>query len=215
MAYITNHLPRPNLKKEFKRPDHPNIVAIFDDLYVVGIHRSMRKLTSELATEGEYVTGDRQIDRNAMMDIEPVPMTINRMVEHFRDGADIYLRSSEQASKIYDAIERHLAAWRNLVNEGLGVSDGPLDDLIVMDRFSLNVFRVAKYFKANKVYGEGFHNFSNLMYTGGSSSTLFIDGQALPTASVGDIVHPEDLTHESGSTVFQRALVESRMGNRG
>lgn len=115
------------------------------------------KTTDEIRLYGTLSNGDKEKDRQMAKEPMLIHLTINEMVEHYRNGSNVSIVNQADTVKIYDLIMKHLAMWLEYVKWSGVTRNAPYADLIDMDRF------------ATAVHGHAKFNFAN----NGSASTLF------------------------------------------
>lgn len=92
---------------------------------------------------GMPTVGDPVIDRE--MHTQPIHtyMTIDKMVEYFRNGITVSVHNHADTKRIYDIIATYINTWKHHLDRGINVGGAPIDDLILLDRFAGIVFEHA------------------------------------------------------------------------
>lgn len=81
----------------------------------------------------------------SMLNTTTVMITINDMVEKYKNGFKISIVNYEDMSFIYDVIQDHLLAWRNRRITSLNSTSTNVDnDLIDLDSFANEIFGIHK-----------------------------------------------------------------------
>lgn len=125
------------------RPD--TTVALWDDLYLVRYPKLQTTSIEYLKTFGTYITGDKNIDKTLANEWITSMISISKMVDFYKDGAQIKIVNEGDVVKIYTAISDHLEQWINYLRFGINTGNSPIDDLIAMDRFAHEIYEHAKY----------------------------------------------------------------------
>ena len=203
--------------KHKKHDLHPNIVAIFDKLYRVSIPTRMMHSIEEQRMFGVRAIGDKTLD-NALVNERTITwISIDKMVEYFKDGVTVGIVDPEDCKRIYEAISPHLSHWIAHFQRGVNFSNAPVEDLILMDKFAATVYSHAKYHFTTDLMtsgvGEKMKQFMPL-----NPLTFFKSGPVLTnknkTAYESDrLAHtfkPKEAEHESLADVFKRAAIKLR-----
>lgn len=90
--------------------------------------------------------GIKELDHGMVNERIETFLTIDQMVEHFRNGTVVGVKKIEDTKTIYDCITTYLNAWKRQLEHGLNNRDAPIDDLILLDQFANAVYAHAKYF---------------------------------------------------------------------
>lgn len=99
----------------------------------------------DLRRFGIPTSGDRARDRDMMDSRVDRYLSINEMVEYFRQGIEIGVCADKDTKKIYEYISDHLEAMKEEVRRSFSTAHLPVDDLILMDQFANSVYENAKY----------------------------------------------------------------------
>lgn len=99
----------------------------------------------ELAEDGMPTSGD--IHHDHAMQWEPilVSLPIHRLAELWSQGANISLVNRSDAPKIFEAISKHLRAWKDHIANSYHPNKPPYDDLLLLDQFANIVYEHARY----------------------------------------------------------------------
>lgn len=120
-------------------------IAIWDILYLVRIPIKHMLSVEYLRHFGMPTSGVKEIDAEQNKQLITTYMSIEKMVELFKNGANILLGEKDAPKKIYDAVSKHLEAWKYQIENGVNVGDAPYDDLLALDAFANTVYEHAKY----------------------------------------------------------------------
>lgn len=99
----------------------------------------------DLEENGLPTSGDMHHDHAMMWEPRLISIPIHRMADLWQSGANISLVNRSDAPKIYEAIEKHLHAWRDHIANSYNPSKPPYDDLLVLDQFAHIVYEHAKF----------------------------------------------------------------------
>lgn len=133
---------------------------IWENLYGARVAYVDTLSVERIKNSGLYSTGNRQLDRQMHQDQVNVMISIDAMVEYFRSGVVIHFTRPADTRDIYDIVNNYLLAWKAQVENGLNLSDVPVDDLMVLDRFAEKIYPLALKFGAvRKNLGSSFANF--------------------------------------------------------
>lgn len=116
--------------------------AIWDYLYLVRYPVQMARSVEDIRMFGVPVTGDKKKDKHVMDEQGWRWMNINDMVELFREGVPVYLKT-EDTKPVYEAISAHICAWKKQLEFGFNNGNAPVADLILMDEFANSVYEHA------------------------------------------------------------------------
>lgn len=99
---------------------------------------------AHIAQNGVYVTGIKSLDKALKNDWVRRYLTIDKMVDFYQQGVTVRVIDVADTKDIYDTVQTHLTLWLDTIRTGLNISDAPISDLIVMDRFAATVYPFAK-----------------------------------------------------------------------
>lgn len=146
-------------------------VHIFEHHYKVKVPTLMSRSIQDLQVNGVILSGNRDFDKGIENELSLKWMTIDQMVEHFKQGCPVYITLYKDTKNIYEVIHLHLQTWAEYLNKGVNIGDAPIDDLMQLDAFAESIFEYAKYQYANsfledpiiqnlmRVSKYNFHNF--------------------------------------------------------
>lgn len=212
---FTNHLPRrhavpPEPPKKVKK-NHPYIEAIFSKLYKVKM-RSIDTLSIEEQREyGTYVTGNAGLDKASLEAYTWPHITIEKMVDYFKEGIHVYLVNPDDSKAIYEAVCNHTSMWRNQLHMAYNMGEAPLEDLIAMEQFASAIYSRAKfeYIKRPDTTNVVPGTLAHFLYNGsGLQSTTFnSDRKVLTSGIVQDRTSVKESEHNPDIAVFRNAFV--------
>lgn len=125
--------------------DDDTTKAIWEYLYLVRMAEIHSMSADYIKACGTYSTGNRETDRVLAKQSFQRWMPIHEMIEYYSKGATIGIVNQSDIPKIYDAIERHINCWGDMVSRGINIGDAPLEDLELMDQFANSLYAHAKY----------------------------------------------------------------------
>lgn len=99
----------------------------------------------ELEEHGLPTSGDIHHDHAMQWEPRLVSLPIHRMAELWSNGANISLVDRSDAPKIFEAISKHLHAWKDHMTNAYHPSKPPYEDLLILDQFASVVYDKAKF----------------------------------------------------------------------
>lgn len=127
---------------------------IFDDFYMIRVPAFATKSDIELRLFGTVYTGNPDIDKGHLDEIVTVMWSINRMVESSKKGIPIRVVNPTDTKKMFEAINKHLNAWKNYKETGININTIPYNDLIALDEFAGRLYEYVKFEYAEPVHQE-------------------------------------------------------------
>ena len=125
---------------------HATLTAlIFDELFPAKIRQIDLVGDIELKMFGFPTTLDKAVDNSMKNSLTDIMISINGMVTHFEKGVVVRV-SDIVAKQIYDIINPYLHCWLDVITYGMNVSNAPLDDLKLLDKFAAKVYPYASAF---------------------------------------------------------------------
>lgn len=193
----------------------PTLESIFKITYRVLLKNRDLRSIEEQRLRPDLSTGDKRVDSVLGESLVPAYITINDMVEYYRDGVVFHLTDSEAPKKIYEAVTEHTGRWREALQYSMNISAAPVEDLILMEQFVSSIYEYARFEYAKRpAFDSRSGTLTAFLYSGsGLSSGTFMNGETVKSA-LSDGVKPEDQRHNPDISVFQRAIVESVGANR-
>lgn len=193
------------------KKQHENIEAIFFKSYRILIAARYVRSIEEQRMQGDLGTGDRRMDEVLGDTKMPVYVTINDMVEYFREGIDFVLTGENDSKSIYEAIVAHTGTWRKQLRHVMNVGNAPLEDLILMEQFAAKFYAYAKFeYEKRPKFEAATGTLAAFLYSGSvvRGSTI-VDGQIASSNIDRDNVDVKTLTHEPNIDIFRQALVDN------
>ena len=127
--------------------------GIFKQLYKVRIPSINLLSRDELEEFGRPTTGDPLYDRAVMSELRLVMIPISKMVEYYKEGAQVRVVDHQDCERIYRAIENHLNAWKDKLTKSMNVGSAPIQDLKDLDEFASIVYPHAAPLLTNEFIG--------------------------------------------------------------
>lgn len=218
MAF-TNHGPRwyanPKQKPILKKKQHPNIEAIFEKTYKVKIKSRDTISIEEQRMFGVIGTGDKHIDKALANEMRYAYITINDMVEYFREGISFYLTAEEDSKTIFEAVTAHTSNWRAALKYAYNMGDSPVEDLILMEKFASGIYAHAKFeYEKRPSYNAASGTLAAFLYSASAlpGVTYLNDVRQTSVTQHAEERNVKELKHEPDIDVFQKALIQN-MGN--
>lgn len=200
-----------------KHEKHPNIVAIFDKLYRVTIPTRMMQTIEEQRAFGVRAIGDRTLDNALINERTTTWISIDRMIEYYKDGVTVGIIDPADCKRIYEAISPHLSHWIGHFQRGVNFSNAPVEDLILMDKFAATVYSHAKYHFTTDLMatgvGEKMRTFMPLNPMNFFKSGPILTNKTKTSYEADKLAHtfnPKEAEHESLADVFKRAAIRLR-----
>lgn len=94
---------------------------------------------------GMPVSGNPEYDRQIASELVQRMLTIAEMIEFFNNGVTVRVCNYKDTKEIYERISDHLNTWKQHLEESWHTKGAPIDDLILMDKFAVSVYKHAKY----------------------------------------------------------------------
>lgn len=118
---------------------------IWDYYFKVRISYLQARSIDHIKLLGVNITGNKDVDNDIENQLITTYMSINSMIDYFKEGVTIRVVEYKDTKTIYEYISLHLAAWKERLFRGINIGNAPVDDLIVMDYFASTVYEHAKY----------------------------------------------------------------------
>ena len=114
--------------------------------YKVRVANIQARSIEDIIENGSYISGEEDFDHMAAWTRELRMINIVRMATLWNQKANIYLSDVKDSKKIYDAISKHLIAWRIFLTGSYNtVIKPPVDDLLLLDQFASMIYEHAKW----------------------------------------------------------------------
>ncbi len=118
---------------------------LWDYYYRVKLPYLQTRTTDELKNLGVNVSGIPAIDNDIPNQEFVTMISINKMVEFYKEGVQIKVMDRKDTKEIYDSISKHIQAWKEYLHTGINIGAAPVEDLIALDQFANTVYEHAKY----------------------------------------------------------------------
>jgi hypothetical protein len=92
---------------------------------------------------GFPASGDAQFDQETANELVIRMLSIDQMVEFFKQGVTIHVVNPKDTKEIYERISAHLLAWKETLRTSFNNRAAPIDDLLLLDKFASVVYRHA------------------------------------------------------------------------
>lgn len=99
----------------------------------------------QLEEDGLPTSGDKHHDHAMQWEPRLMSIPIHRMAELWAAGANIALINKTDAPKIFEAISKHLHAWKDHIANSYHPNKPPYEDLLVLDQFATIMYDHAKF----------------------------------------------------------------------
>ena len=119
--------------------------ALWFDRYQCRVPYIQTLSIDELSENGLPTSGDIHHDHAMQWEPRLISLPIHRIAELWNEGANISLVKRTDAPKIFDAISKHLHAWKDHIANSYHPSTPPYDDLLLLDQFANVIYEHAKF----------------------------------------------------------------------
>lgn len=218
MADFCNHIPRKPkvVTPKVAKKRHPNIVAIFEKQYRVMVMQGNLHSIEYIREMGTLGSGDPNIDHNQQNTLVPIYITINTMVEYFRDSINLYMTPGDDSKNIYEAIVNHTSVWRAALRDAFNIGSAPIEDLILMEQFAASVYENAKFEYFDKPQGTNPKgSLADFLYNGSGLRGTMYSGTRNKMPELQSSSHtsskwnPHVQKHNPDIDIFRDALMRS------
>lgn len=210
-----NHAPKRHaVPKEPPKPvkkKHPNIVAIFEKTYKVYMRTSDTVTIKEQRTFGKLRTGDKYLDEALENELTTVLLTINDMVEYYKEGISFHLANEEDAKSIYEAVQAHTGEWRDALRYAYNMGDAPIEDLIHMENFTATIYQHAKFsYEKRPEFNAATGTLAAFLYSKNAlpGITYINNNRTEARDESGERRNVKELKYEPNIDVFKNALMQ-------
>lgn len=193
--------------------EHPNIHALFKKRYRV-LARSRDLVSIEEQREhGMVSTGNRRLDDMLSNQLTTTFMSVNEMVEYFKEGISFRLTAAGDSKQIYEDIVAHTGAWRETLMYSMNVGSAPVEDLIELENFAAAVYEHARFEFAKPSETKGMHPtlIEFLFSKPTMESSTQRNGEYMSVGGDNSGVKTKELVHVPDVDIFKRAVV-SQLG---
>lgn len=130
----------------FIRPENRDTrYALWFERYACRVPFIQTLSIDELMENGMPTSGDIHHDHATQWEPRLISIPIHRMAELWSAGANVSLVKREDAPRIYEAINAHLMAWKEHIENAYHPRSPPYDDLLVLDQFANVVYTHARF----------------------------------------------------------------------
>ena len=137
----------PVKNSELKKED--TTYDIWCERYRVKMNELESRSISDIKFFGVRVTGNKKIDEALKNQHIFRWITIAQMVDYNEQSCLMGFGSIDDLKKIYQALYRHMLAWRRALSYGVNIYGSPIEDLLAMDRFCDNIWTKICYYITN------------------------------------------------------------------
>lgn len=118
---------------------------IWKKLFLCRVNGFKSRSIEDVEHFGVPASGDALYDQAMMQEDVQRMLCIDQMVEFFRNGVTVGVLKEKDTKVIYEHITDHLNAWKAKLENGWHISNAPIDDLILMDKFANAVHKHARH----------------------------------------------------------------------
>jgi len=154
---------------------------------------------------GSPDSGDSVIDQETANELVIRMLSINEMVEYFRNGVVVHVVNYSDTKEIYERISNHLNAWKLKIEREFHVRDAPVADLVLLDKFASTVYKHAVTLFDNTYADSILARQTSQLMKFNRQNILKQPDQVNPVTN--EIVHPERL---SMAESFDRSYPKSK-----
>jgi hypothetical protein len=189
------------------------LAGIFDILYLCRIPVTATKTIEQIRQFGMYSTGDKFLDKAQSRALTTTYLSIEKMAEIHASGAEVRLVKYTDVKPIYEAVTKHLIVWKNQLDSGVNLGTAPIEDLISLDQFAVDLYEHVKYEQ-----GQAGIDSLNIQYLNSiipfNRNTFF---SSTPSVTIdGKLTTPEEKQYperDSFSNFFRSKLQKSNVWN--
>lgn len=216
---FTNHVSvQPKVQTPTKpKKLHPNIRKLFKDLYKVSMRQKDVQTIEEQRVYGTISSGHKGLDEMMQNSYITRYLTINDMIELYREGISFRLTEGFDSKKIYEAVSEHTGRWREALQYTMNMGKAPVEDLILMEDFISTIYERAKFEYVSKdkhihsnmgATGAGVSLYDFMYGKGVMRGTSFSsDGAVVSSNRTDNTKSIVDTKHKPDTDVFKRAIV--------
>jgi hypothetical protein len=182
-------------------------VAIWEHLYKVRIPYLQSRTIDDIREKGTVISGIASYDADIKNQLQTTYLSINQMVDYFKEGVAIRVCDKGDPKLIYEAISEHIYAWKYQLEKGINIGDAPIEDLVIMDKFAGTVYEHAKHHfnedTANSIFAQHFGKISTINASNFFAPTSEI-AKAVREDSDGTVrIHSDEPDRESLGDFFK------------
>lgn len=109
-------------------------------LFLVSLNYKHSLTTEQIRMFGMPTVGDDKIDSDMQNGLIDKYITIDTMVDYYKEGIPIYIKNHKETKDIYDIISAYLICWKQNLENGINIGGAPIEDLVALDRFASSVY---------------------------------------------------------------------------
>lgn len=126
--------------------------GIWDVLYKVKVPMMGLRGVDDIRMRGTVLSGNKDVDNDIRNRKVTTWLSIDAMLELFRQDVVIGVCDLNDTKAIYNAISDHTSMWKMQLERGINVGSAPVKDLLDLNEFAKIVFEQAKWlFKDGEV----------------------------------------------------------------
>lgn len=126
-----------------KERDHR--YGIFHVKYMVKIPYIATRTKEDIREYGMPSSGLKEFDVGQENQLVDRYLSINEMLEYFKNGVNVYVSDYKKTKDIYEAISEYLSFWLSSIRSTFSTNHVPLEDLQELDKFANVVYDKAKW----------------------------------------------------------------------
>jgi hypothetical protein len=152
--YLTEAVPNPKIRE---RGMHPNVRALFFEMFPVSIPEIEKYSDDEIRHRGMFIPSDTDEEESDLFlqNYTSVYRTINDIFELWRRGVNAYVPDAS-VERIYKVVTNHLQAWINFIKYEVHNQGAPFDDLFQLDQFASDLYEHTKFTEKHVMVDEPF-----------------------------------------------------------
>jgi hypothetical protein len=124
---------------------------IWGRLFMCRVPRIAHYGTDYLEKYGLPSSGNRNVDRELILQPSLVYITINQMVDYYNESMTVAIVKQPDVKLIYEICQNYTFDWANRLHKSVFTHNVPFEDLIKIDEFAEAVYQFAGH-----EYGEDF-----------------------------------------------------------
>lgn len=176
---------------------------IWERLFLTSMNYKDSLSTDDIRRFGMPTVGDSTIDADMQNHLIDKYLTIDQMVEFYKQGIPIYVKIHKETKDIYDIISAYLLCWKQNLENGINIGGAPIEDLINLDRFATTVYAHAvEHFTEEFIHS----NIINYIGTRKVGRAAFAKKEEVYTTAT----EPEVKQRESLATLFSDRVYSAR-----
>lgn len=118
---------------------------LWNPMFMCRVSNIQSMSTDYIRHFGMPSSGIEEYDRQTANELVVRMLTINDMVEYFKNAVTIRVVNRADTKTIYEYISNHLQAWRRELENGFHTRGAPLEELQTLDRFANVVYEHAQW----------------------------------------------------------------------